>query len=188
MAYTKEYLEELKILHSKKTFGLGGKLHPRVDDLLTSGTIDSFLDFGAGKGVLSNLISEKFPTVELHSYDPVTFPNPLPDQVDMIYSSDVLEHIEPDLIESTLLDLSNRATKYQYHLIACHPAKKSLSDGRNAHLIIESPDWWRNKIQAIAGWKIIFEDTTHYLATVKKGPQIEVIKYIVIMEKNETSI
>jgi len=47
--------------------------------------------------------------------------------------------------------------KYQYHLIACHPAKKTLSDGRNAHLIIENPDWWKVKM-IDPRWKIIHEE------------------------------
>lgn len=35
-------------------------------------------------------------------------------------------------------------------------SKKMLSDGRNAHLIIESPDWWKDIIINISNnWKII---------------------------------
>ena len=68
-----------------------------------------------------------------------------------------------------------------YHLIACHPAKKCLSDGRNAHLIIESPTWWRSKLQSI-DYQIVSEKITQYQATPKKGPTIDVVKYIVTVE------
>jgi len=183
MAYSAQYLEELKILHNKKTFGLGSQLPQQVIELLEFGNITSFLDFGAGKGNVSKQFKQDYVDIELHTFDPVTFPNPLPATVDMIYSSDVLEHIEPNLIDETLADLCTRATKYQYHLIACHPAKKSLSDGRNAHLIIENPQWWKHKLQLLSGWDIVFDDTKEYLATVKKGPQLEVIKYIVVLKK-----
>lgn len=189
MAHTTEYLKELHLLHSKKTFGNAASIPEVVKDLIDKNNITSILDFGAGKGNTSLLISKLYPHINLYTYDPVTFPIKLPNSVDLTYSSDVLEHIEPDLIDKTLNDLCNRTSKYQYHLIACHPAKKSLSDGRNAHLIIESPDWWRNKINDINGWKIVFEEIKKYTAHVKKGPPIQVVKYIVILEKlNEKSL
>jgi len=183
MAHTKEYLEELKLLHSKKTFGVNRSIPNIVRNLIEEKTIKSFLDYGAGKGNTSNTIKETYPNIKLHTFDPATFPNPLPNEVDLTYSSDVLEHIEEELIDETLQDLCDRSTRYQYHLIACHPAKKVLSDGRNAHLIIKSPAWWRNKIQALDGWNIIHEETTERMAEVKKGPPLHVVKYIVIMEK-----
>ena len=183
MAHSKEYLEELKLLHNKKTFGLNKNIPDIVKKLIDEKNIKSFLDYGAGKGHTSNTISETYPDIELHTFDPATFPNPLPDQVELTYSSDVLEHIEPDLINETLQDLCNRSTRYQYHLIACHPAKKALSDGRNAHLIIESPKWWKNKIEALNGWNVIHEEITERHAKVKKGPPRHVVKYIVILEK-----
>ena len=145
--------------------------------------IKSFLDFGAGKGGTSEYIRNQYPNVLLHTFDPATFPNPLPEEVELTYSSDVLEHVEEHLIDETLQDLCKRSTRYQYHLIACHPAKKTLSDGRNAHLIIEKPKWWKRKIQAISDWKIIHEDIMDHVAQPKKGPPINVVKYIVIMEK-----
>ena len=95
----------------------------------------------------------------------------------------MLEHIEPHLLDETIQDLCNRTTRYQYHLIACHPSKKSLSDGRNAHLIVKNPTWWKNKIEVLDGWKIIFETIKERHAPVKKGPPRHVVKYIVILEK-----
>lgn len=72
--------------------------------------------------------------------------------------------------------------KYQYHLIACHPAKKTLSDGRNAHLIIENPDWWKVKM-IDPRWKIIHEEILEFEVQPKKGPLLHIKKYIVFMEK-----
>jgi len=187
MALSEEYKKELEILHDRKTFGKGKTVPLSVKKLLSSGNISSMLDFGAGQGKTSAGIKERFPDIELYTYDPVTFPIELPEKVDFIYSSDVLEHVEPDLIDETLQDLCNRASKYQYHLIACHPAKKALSDGRNAHLIIENPEWWKNKIEKLEGWKIVEEDIKDFVAKVKKGPPVHVIKYIVVLE-NEKSL
>ena len=115
----------------------------------------------------------------MYTYDPVTSPIDLPESVDMIYSSDVLEHVEPELIDKTLVDLFNRASKYQYHLIACHPAKKFLNDGRNAHLIIETPKWWKKKLKTF-GWTVEYEEISErYIERL----DINVIKYITVLKK-----
>lgn len=184
MAHSNEYQKELTLLHSKKkSFGTSGNIPKIVKSLIEEKSLSSILDYGAGKGNTSKAFLEEYPDITLYSYDPATFPGPLPNQVDLIYSSDVLEHIEPELINTSLEDLCNRAQRYQYHLIACHPAKKSLSDGRNAHLIVETPSWWKDKIKNLQGWKIIHEEIIEYVATVKKGPPISVIKYVVLMER-----
>lgn len=183
MAHSKEYLTELEKLHSKKTFGTAGSIPTVVKELLDLNKITSVLDYGAGKGNTTAAFKNQYSNLVVYSFDPVTFPNPLPESVDLVYSSDVLEHVEPELIDDTLNDLCRIATKYQYHLIACHPAKKSLSDGRNAHLIIESPNWWKQKITALSGWKIVSEDIIEYTSIVKKGPPLNVTKYVVILVK-----
>ena len=184
MAYSKEYLEQLELLHKKKkVFGISKKILKPVKELIEENTITSILDFGAGKGLTSQSLKEAYPEITIYTYDPATFPIELPEEVDLIYSNDVLEHIEPLLIDETLQDLANRATKFQFHLIACHPSKKALSDGRNAHLIIEKPEWWKQRIQALSSWKIVYEEIKEYIAHVKKGPPIDVVKYVVILKK-----
>lgn len=179
MAHSDEYLKELEKLHSKSTFGSGKGIPSQIKELLDSGEIKSMLDFGSGKGLTSDAIKEQYPNINLYTYDPVTSPIELPDQVDLVYSSDVLEHIEPDLLDATLKDLFTRAQKYQYHLIACHPAKKKLSDGRNAHLIIESPKWWKRKLE-LYNWIIEHEKIEErYVERLK----LNVVKYITVLKK-----
>ena len=101
----------------------------------------------------------------------------------MIFSQDVLEHIEPIELDNVLNDLASRCNKVMYHLIACHPAKKALSDGRNAHLIIESPNWWKQRLSSVLNWKMYNEFITDKMTDVKKGPPIRVVKYGVTLEK-----
>lgn len=178
--HSPEYLEELKLLHSKKTFGKGKTIPLYLKELFKTQVIDSMLDFGCGKGQpFTSLDSDTF---KVYNYDPVTSPIKLPSAVDLVYSSDVLEHVELDQIDEVLSKLFSIGQKYQYHLIACHPAKKTLSDGRNAHIIVEPPKWWKEKLQN-PNWKIIHEDVLDYMSVVKKGPPIHCIKYIVCMEK-----
>ncbi len=182
MSLSKEYLEQLSHLHNTTKFGSGGTTLPKIV-LPYLEKIQSLLDFGSGKGFFSNTIKEHYKDINLYTYDPVTSCIDLPTNVDMTYSSDVLEHIEPAYLKETLDMLFNITTKYQYHLIACHPAKKKLKDGRNAHLIIETPEWWKNKLSKY-NWKIVFEKVKEKEKFIQ-GQQIHMVKYIVLLEKNE---
>lgn len=179
MAHSNEYLEQLKQLHGKSAFGSGHEIPKLVKNLLDTGEIKTFLDFGSGKGLFSKSLTQAYPNVKLFTYDPVTSPIELPDTVDMTYSSDVLEHIEPELLDETLDDLFNRTKKYQYHLIACHPAKKILNDGRNAHLIIEDPIWWKLKLNKY-NWNAEHQEITKRY--VEKF-NINAVKYITVLKK-----
>ena len=174
-----EYKKQITSLH-RKSFGSGKDLHEEVVRILESENIETLLDFGCGKGIISNLIKEKYPKIKVYSYDPVTSPIELPKSVDMVFSSDVLEHVEPEYIDETLDMLFKIATKIQYHLIACSPAKKTLSDGRNAHLIIESPEWWKNKLKNY-DWQCAFEEIIER-DVQRKNDVLHVIKYITVLQ------
>ena len=183
MQNSPEYMAELERLHNRKSFGTGTGVAKLLAKFLKNNPdITSILDFGCGKDMPLNQLQSD--TMKIYSYDPITSPIALPDKVDLVYSRDVLEHIEPENIDVTLQKLFSIGQKYQHHLIACHPAKKGFADGRNAHLIIEKPEWWRNKIEAIPGWRIV-EDwstgpkTKHF----KNNVTIDIVKYIVILER-----
>ena len=178
MPVSEQYLKDLKSLHKKKSFGSTSKIPKKVIELIEEHNVKSILDYGCGKGNTSTSLKEAYPDITIYSYDPATSPIELPTHVDLIYSADVLEHIEPEYLAETLRDLKERST-IMYHLIACHRAKKKLPDGRNAHLIIERPDWWREQLCA-AGVEITSEDIIRRTSQPKKGPPIDVVKYIVV--------
>ena len=67
-----------------------------------------------------------------------------------------------------------------YHLVACHPAKKYLSDGRNAHLIVENPEWWKCKLQTVLNWKLCRDQVVVYPSS---KVSFDVVKFLVTMEK-----
>ena len=177
-----EYKSQLKLLH-KKAFGSNKELHPEAKKILDSNNVQSLLDFGCGKGLISNTIKEQYPDINLYSYDPITSPIELPKKVDMIFSSDVIEHIEPEHLDETLDMLFNTATKVQYHLIACSPAKKNLPDGRNAHLIIEKPKWWKQKLSKY-GWTFEYEEIQKR-DVQRKDKILHVVKYIVVLRNTQ---
>lgn len=180
-----EYRQQLQMMHaSKPSFGNRSGLAPEIEQCIASYGVTSILDFGCGKGFVPDIIKDRYPDIETWGYDPGQPQwSTLPEKVDMIYSTDVLEHIEPPDLKDTLLDLAARCNKVQYHLIACHPAKKALPDGRNAHLIVEPPAWWRQQLQDIVGWQIVHEEIRKVQGKTRRGPGLVVEKYIVILER-----
>ena len=76
----------------------------------------------------------------------------------MIFCNDVLEHVEPKFITHVLQDINNLTKEYVWLRIDTLPARKKLSDGRNAHLIIENKQWWLNLIQEQINGNIVYSE------------------------------
>ena len=53
-----------------------------------------------------------------------------------------------------LQHINKLSTKYIWLRIDTKPARKIMKDGRNAHLIIENEDWWRERLQFALQMKI----------------------------------
>ena len=179
MKISEEYAKQLKIMHT----GLGNKIGFGVEpaaklvEVIKTYSIVTALDFGCGEGNMMARLTEMFPHLQIQGYDPgVERFSTLPESVDLIYSADVLEHIEPHLVDDTLKNLW-KIGRYQYHNIACHPAKKTLPDGRNCHLIVEEPDWWLEKIKATIdpNCKITYTNVYHTFKKKRKGTHFEVV-------------
>ena len=116
------------------------------------------LDFGCGKGTLAEYIRRHAPSgrqLDVHEYDPsVVGKDTLPDrQFDMIVSTDVMEHIEPDSLHETVAWLNKHATLAQFHVIACGPTNRVLPDGRDVHLIQQPIKWWRSSLE-VSPWRV----------------------------------
>ena len=106
----------------------------------------SVLDYGAGKGLLRKSLPQ---TLDVREYDPaIEAISARPEQADIVTCTDVLEHIEPECLLEVLEDINGLSARGVFLSIACRPAKKFLSDGRNAHLIVEKPMWWLGRISA----------------------------------------
>lgn len=173
-------------IHAETPFGKRRKLPKHLEKFIYSVEPKSILDFGCGKGNLINTIKEEFPHIDVKGYDPCNpeFDKPIDGvSVDLLISSDVLEHVEPEFIDDTLRYLANKSKRI-YHLIALSPAKLILPDGRNAHLIQETPEWWRTKFINL-GYTILKEDYQEALKT-PKGTGIPMLtkKYFIMAERN----
>jgi hypothetical protein len=65
--------------------------------------------------------------------------------------------------------------------IACYPAKKHLPDGCNAHLIVESPAWWREQLLANMDITIVSEEIS-VVDKRQKWPDVVGHNYDVVVE------
>lgn len=138
-----EYRAMNAALHKDESYGTSGSRYAQqILALATSMQTQDILDYGCGKSTLSsNLpfrISQYDPAIEKHSK--------LPKPADLVVCTDVLEHVEPEHLETVLAHLRELTKVKGFLIIATRPAKKILSDGRNAHLTVETPEWWLNKL------------------------------------------
>lgn len=111
----------------------------------------SVLDYGCGKATLSKKLRGGFwgpKNLHIQNYDPaVPEFSKSPTPCDMVVCTDVLEHIEPEYLPEVLNHLKEMTKKVIFLSVATRPAKKTLADGRNAHLIQEKAEWWLSKLR-----------------------------------------
>ena len=132
-------------LHENPEYGIASTYFaPIVDDVIQSFGIKSLLDYGAGKCRLKDSIKSEV------NYTPYEPSNPLwsqtPEPCEFVTCIDVLEHIEPELLDNVLDDLQRVVDKYGLFTIHTGPAVKILPDGRNAHLIQQPLEWWNKHL------------------------------------------
>ena len=133
-------------LHENPNYGIASTYFaPIVDDVIQQFKIKELLDYGAGKLRLRDSIKSK---VNYTAYEPS---NPdyseSPEPTEFVTCIDVLEHIEPELLDNVLNDLKRVTLKYGLFTIHTGAAVKTLPDGRNAHLIQQPYTWWQPKIK-----------------------------------------
>ncbi len=144
MLISKEYAELNKQLHATRP-DYGNKADMWSDDIFTMATAlktESILDYGCGKAALAKTLP-----YQIQSYDPaITAYESRPRPADLVVCCDVLEHVEPEYLDNVLDDLHDLTKIVVYMTVATIPAKKSLADGRNAHLTVENYKWWLRKL------------------------------------------
>lgn len=141
---TEAYRAQNAQLHRDNlAYGVGGGKHAKtVLKLADSIGSRAILDYGCGKGYLAKALP--FPIWE---YDPAIQDRAeSPRPADLVVCTDVLEHIEPELLVYVLDDLRRCVLKVGYFVIHTGPALKKLPDGRNTHLIQRGRNWWNRKL------------------------------------------
>lgn len=144
-----EYLEEQIKLHENPNYGMASiGFAPIVAQLIDHMSPQTVTDYGAGKCHLKKTLDSL--GVDGYQYQPLdpAFPEYGPAlEADLVCCIDVLEHIEPELLDNMLIDLARVTKKIGFFSVHTGPAKKQLSDGRNAHLIQESDSWWIPRLE-----------------------------------------
>lgn len=147
---------------------------PIIAEVIQRMEVSHLLDYGCGSQC--NLAKHlKVPhRITYQAYDPCVpryAKAPLPAQ--MVACVDVLEHIEPDCIDAVLDDLSRLTLECAFLSIDSAPAIKTLSDGRNAHLIQEDLRWWLPKLWSRFDIQTVqYVDEKAFFVIAKSGQKI----------------
>lgn len=142
------YRSEQQRLHLNPQYGIASRAFaPLVASLLRIGRCRSLSDYGAGKCNLKfRLGLRDGGRVDYYPYDPAFPEYGPPRPADLLVCIDVLEHVELDHLDDVLDELARLTRKLALITVHTGPAKKALSDGRNAHLIQEWPSWWLKRL------------------------------------------
>lgn len=144
---TEEYRELQRDLHARYDYGKG--VDSKDCDRIVRGFLPlggSVLDYGCGQGHLGRLMR---PDYDVREYDPaIPGKDAQPEPADVVVCADVLEHIEPELLDDVLAHIRDLTQIRAVLVIATGPSAKLMADGRAAHLIVENGEWWRDKLSA----------------------------------------
>ena len=145
------YLQEQQRLHAapRGYGGRGSKWASVVHETMKEFSCRSVLDYGCGQGTLLRAL-QAFgrPDRILREYDPAIpgKAEPPTEPADLVVCTDVLEHIESDKIHGVLLHLSALTGRILFVVVSLVPTSKTLSDGRQAHILLRSVDWWKYQL------------------------------------------
>ena len=144
-----EAIEQYKQVHgTQPNYGRsGGWMAARLQQYVDP-SITSILDYGYGNSDLLDRVGRGVPlkvkydpAIPRHSKKPVG-------KFDLIFCTDVLEHIPEEGLEKILLDIKSLScTGMVVFTIATTPAAQILPNGENAHCTIKSREWWREILE-----------------------------------------
>lgn len=147
MLISPDYQEQQQKLHENPNYGVASVHYaPLVSQIVNTLGVGHLLDYGCGKcRLFQNLKADH--KMKLQAYDPgIPERSAAPIPAEMVTCIDVLEHIEPDLLDNVLDDLERLTEVVLFVSIHTGPAMKVLPDGRNAHLIQQPIEWWLPKL------------------------------------------
>lgn len=152
---TEAYRRANEMLHETTAYGTTApRFMAAIDQAATHYKVRDLIDYGSGpREHVKAAFGER-----ARSYDPcVPHLAAEPEPADMLVSCDVLEHIEPELLDNVLDHMASLSRRVAFLTIATGPAKKTLPDGRNAHLIQEGSGFWLPRI--MQRWRLMhFQD------------------------------
>lgn len=144
MLISEKYQALQEDLHKRYNYGRGvdSEECSKIVQTLIS-TDKTVLDYGCGQGHLKSHLQP----YHVNEYDPcIEGKRAEPEASDVVVCADVLEHIEPELLENVLAHIASLSKRFVILVIATNPSNKVMLDGRTAHLIVEGPAWWRQRL------------------------------------------
>lgn len=145
MLITDAYRQEQEALHARGNYGTASLQFGEIVSSIVEATgSKTLLDYGCGS--MRNLTKVLNCDVDYLGYDPAIPEFSVKEPCDLVVCIDVLEHIEPDLLENVLDDLLMLTKRWAFFTVHTGPAVKTLSDGRNAHLIQKPSSWWLDRL------------------------------------------
>ena len=141
---SEDYRRLQQALHRNPAYGMMSiEFAPIVRQIIDKGKLQSLSDYGAGKQNLIKTLREKHGLeIDYRPYDPAFPEYGEPRPADLVCCIDVLEHIEPELLNNVLDELQSITPRYGLYSVHTGPAVKILADGRNAHLTQQPSSWW----------------------------------------------
>lgn len=146
---TPDYQKTLQTMHAEQAQWArsGPRFLQRVLDLITIHKPASVLDYGCGKGALIAHINQHYPVLDTDLYDPgIPDFDHDPEPAGFIICTDVLEHIEPELIENVLAHIASLTEELAYFVVHTGDCGHKLPDGRPAHILQRDQVWWEAKL------------------------------------------
>lgn len=138
-----------RLLASGDCGGGGYKWIPRIRTLVDDHDVTGILDYGCGLGTLKEQYPERIPIEEYDPAIPGKAHPPTPH--DLLVCTDVLEHVEPDLLGNVIDHLHSCTLALALVTIALRESNKSFPDGTNVHLLIEGADFWTERLARAFG-------------------------------------
>jgi hypothetical protein len=154
MLITEDYRKTQQELHKNDSYGtVARQMGGLVGQIIDKAEINTVLDYGSGHNLgLKETLKPKRP-ITYSAYDPgVDELAGDPEPAELVCVIDVLEHIEPGLIDNVFDHIEELTQALLIATICTCAAKKVLPDGRNAHLIQQPVQWWLPKF-----WERDFE-------------------------------
>lgn len=148
MFVSEDYRKQQAELHTTGVYGTLGKTYaPFVAQVMTKLQVTHMLDYGCGSNLSlpkaladQHLVEHKF---KYQAYDPCVEQYAAPPvPAELVVCIDVLEHIEEEYIEGVLDHLRDLTEAVGFFTLDTGPALKTLSDGRNAHVLQRPVEWW----------------------------------------------
>lgn len=142
-----EYKTVLRDTHklTKNEWGGGHSIDklPKYDSILKSLEVKTILDYGCANGKFKPYMNKHKPDYEVFEYDPgIIGKDTPPSAADFVVCCDVMEHVEPELLEDVMKHLQGLVLKSGFFNISTKDAITLLSDGTNAHKIVKDGEWW----------------------------------------------